>query len=52
MTVAFRGTQLVNVHLYPYVVVKLARAALTDPQGDGHYVLQRVWANSEVSYLP
>lgn len=52
MTASFRGTRLVNLHLYPYVVVKLARAALTDPQGDGHYVLQRVWANSEVGYLP
>lgn len=52
MTVAFRGTRLANVHLYPYVVLKLARAQLTDPQGDGHYVMQRVWANSEVGYLP
>jgi hypothetical protein len=52
MTAAFRGTQLVNVHLYPFVQVKIARADLTDPQGDGHYVLQRVWANSEVAYRP
>ncbi|HJW22773.1 MAG TPA: hypothetical protein VJ506_10120, partial [Candidatus Limnocylindrales bacterium] len=52
MTAAFRGTQLVNVHLYPFVQALLARADLTNPEGDGHYVLQRVWANSEVSYLP
>jgi hypothetical protein len=52
MTAAFRGRQLVNVHLYPFVQVKLARAELTNPEGDGHYVLERVWRNSEVDYLP
>jgi poly-gamma-glutamate capsule biosynthesis protein CapA/YwtB (metallophosphatase superfamily) len=52
MTVAFRGTQLANVHLYPYVMVANARGALTDPTADGHYVMQRVWANSTVDYLP
>ena len=52
MTVAFRGTQLVNVHLYPFVQVKIARADLTNPETDGHYVLQRVWKNSAVDYLP
>jgi poly-gamma-glutamate capsule biosynthesis protein CapA/YwtB (metallophosphatase superfamily) len=52
MTVAFRGTQLVNVHNFPYVMVANARGALTDPTGDGHYVMQRVWQNSTVDYLP
>lgn len=52
MRLSFRGTTLVNVHLDPYVMLLQARAALTDPQGDGHYVLQRVWANSEVDYQP
>ena len=51
MTVAFRGTQLANVHLYPYVMVKNARSDLTDPAGAGHYVLDRVWANSTVDYV-
>jgi hypothetical protein len=50
MTVAFRGTQLANVHVYPYVMWGNARSDLTDPQGDGHYVLERVWANSTVDY--
>lgn len=50
MRLSFRGTQLVNVHLDPYVMLFNSRAALLDPQGDGHYVLQRVWANSEVDY--
>ena len=34
----FRGKTLVNVRFHPYVMVLSARAALTDPQVDGHYV--------------
>ena len=48
----FRGTTLVNVRLHPYVMILAARAALLDPQGDGHYVLQRIWKDSEVDYRP
>ena len=48
----FRGTTLVNVRLHPYVMILAARAALLDPEGDGHYVLQRIWKNSEIDYLP
>jgi poly-gamma-glutamate capsule biosynthesis protein CapA/YwtB (metallophosphatase superfamily) len=51
MTVAFRGAQLVNVHVYPYVMVKNARSDLTDPAADGHYVMDRMWSNSTVDYL-
>lgn len=47
---SFRGAALVNVRLDPYVLIRNAQVNLTDPQGDGHYVLQRVWANSEVAY--
>jgi poly-gamma-glutamate capsule biosynthesis protein CapA/YwtB (metallophosphatase superfamily) len=50
MRLSFHGTKLVNVHLDPYVMLFNSRAALLDPQGDGHYVLQRVWANSEVDF--
>ena len=46
----FRGTTLVNVRLHPYVMVLSARAALTDPQGDGHYVLDRIWKSSDLAY--
>jgi hypothetical protein len=46
----FRGTGLVNVRLHPYVMILAARAALLDPEGDGHYVLQRVWKESELDY--
>ena len=48
----FRGTSLVNVRLHPYVMILAARAALLDPQGDGHYVLQRIWKESELDYRP
>ncbi|HTK46069.1 MAG TPA: CapA family protein [Patescibacteria group bacterium] len=48
----FRGTTLVNVRLHPYVMILAARAALLDPQGDGHYVLQRIWKDSELDYRP
>jgi hypothetical protein len=51
MTATFRGAQLVNVHLYPYVMLENARAALTDPEGDGRYVMERVWKNSTIDYL-
>ena len=46
----FRGTSLVNVRLHPYVMILAARAALLDPEGDGHYVLQRIWKASELDY--
>jgi Bacterial capsule synthesis protein PGA_cap len=48
----FRGTTLVNIRLHPYVMILAARAALTDPEGDGHYVLDRIWKNSELDYRP
>lgn len=48
----FVGTKLVNYRLHPYVMINAARAALTDPQGDGHYVLDRIWKSSELDYTP
>ncbi len=46
----FRGTQLVQVRLHPYFMLEQAQASLTDPETDGHYVLQRVFDASDVSY--
>jgi hypothetical protein len=46
----FRGTMLVNVRFHPYVMVLAARAALLDPAGDGHYVLDRIWKSSQLGY--
>ncbi|MEO8639134.1 MAG: CapA family protein [Chloroflexota bacterium] len=50
LDMTFRGTTLVNVRLRPYVMILNARPTLTDPEGDGHYVLERVWKTSEVAY--
>jgi hypothetical protein len=48
----FRGKTLVNVRLHPYVMVLAAQPSLTDPQGDGHYVLDRIWKSSDLNYKP
>ena len=29
-----------------------ARAGMTDPEGDGHYVLERMWEVSDLDYAP
>jgi len=46
----FRGTQLVNVRLHPTVQILQARPALLDPEGDGHYVLERMWKYAQVAF--
>jgi hypothetical protein len=51
VSLTFRGDQLMNVRLYPYVMILAARAALLDPVADGHYVLDRIWSYSELDYL-
>jgi hypothetical protein len=48
----FVGKRLVNVRLYPYVIIAGARPSLTDPEGDGKYVLKRIYRNSELDYRP
>jgi poly-gamma-glutamate capsule biosynthesis protein CapA/YwtB (metallophosphatase superfamily) len=45
----FRGTQLVQVRLHPYIVMDGAQPNLTDPKGDGAYVQRQVF---DVSELP
>jgi poly-gamma-glutamate capsule biosynthesis protein CapA/YwtB (metallophosphatase superfamily) len=45
---AFRGTELVNVRLHPYIVLDATRPSLTDPEGDGRHVLRRVWRRSDL----
>ena len=52
LQLAFRGKTLANLKLIPYVMLAEARADLTDPQGDGHYVLQRLFQSSSLDYLP
>lgn len=48
---SFRGPELVNVRLHPYVMLLAAQASLTDPEGDGRHVLRRVWRHSEIADL-
>ena len=50
LDLSFRGKTLVNVRFHPYVMILNARASLTDPEGDGHYVLERIWKAAEVDY--
>jgi hypothetical protein len=52
LDLTFRGTTLVNVRLHPTVQIAAARPALLDPQGDGHYVLERIWKYATVESLP
>ena len=46
LDMTFNGKTLANVRLRPYVMHLNARASLTDPEGDGHYVLQRIFSYS------
>jgi poly-gamma-glutamate capsule biosynthesis protein CapA/YwtB (metallophosphatase superfamily) len=48
LDLTFRGTTLVNVRLHPTVQIAAARPALLDPEGDGNYVLQRLWKYSTI----
>jgi hypothetical protein len=46
----FVGERLVNARLHPYVIILGARPSLTDPEGDGRYVLNRIYRNSDLDY--
>ena len=48
LDLTFRGSTLVNVRLHPTVQVLAARPAVLDPEGDGHYVLERIWKYSQL----
>ena len=50
LDLTFRGATLVNVRLRPTVMIRQARPALLDPEGDGRYVLQRIWKYSTVHH--
>jgi hypothetical protein len=50
LDMTFHGKTLVNVRLHPYVMILAARPSLLDPEVDGHYVLQRIWKNSDIDY--
>jgi len=48
LDMSFNGKTLVNVRMRPYVMHLYARASLTDPEGDGSYVLRRIFKYSEI----
>jgi len=50
LDMTFRGATLVNVRLHPTVQILQARPALLDPEGDGNYVLQRIWKYAQVDF--
>jgi hypothetical protein len=50
LDLTFRGKTLVNIRFHPYVMVLSARPSLTDPEGDGHYVLERIWKSGQADY--
>lgn len=47
---AFRDTTLVQARLHPYIMLDQAQTNLTRPETDGSYVLERIFANSDVRY--
>ncbi|MGH2483455.1 MAG: hypothetical protein ACRDE9_03240 [Candidatus Limnocylindria bacterium] len=50
MEFAFRGTEVAQVRLYPYIILDQAQPALTDPLTDGGHVLRRVYDSSGWAY--
>ena len=44
----FRGADLVQARPHPFVTLDQAQTNLTDPEGDGSYVLQRIFENSDL----
>ena len=43
---AFRGTQLAQARMHPYIMLEQAQTNLTDPSTDGLYVLDRIYEAS------
>lgn len=42
----FRDTELVQARMHPYVTMDQAQTNLLDPEGDGRYVLERIFEHS------
>jgi poly-gamma-glutamate capsule biosynthesis protein CapA/YwtB (metallophosphatase superfamily) len=47
---AFRGTELVQARMHPYIMLLQAQPNLTDPENGGRHVLTRILDASEVDY--
>jgi poly-gamma-glutamate capsule biosynthesis protein CapA/YwtB (metallophosphatase superfamily) len=46
LELAFRGTELVQARMHPYIMLEQAQTNLTDPETDGQYVLTRIYEAS------
>ena len=46
LELAFHGTDLVQARMHPYIMLEQAQTNLTDPEIDGLYVLNRIYAAS------
>ena len=46
LELAFRGTELVQARMHPYVMLEQAQTNLTDPETDGLHVLNRIYEAS------
>ncbi|MEO6577571.1 MAG: CapA family protein [Candidatus Limnocylindria bacterium] len=46
LELAFRGTQLAQARMHPYIMLDQAQTNLTDPETDGTYVLDRIYEAS------
>ena len=48
LELAFRGTELAQARMHPYIMLDQAQANLTDPETDGQYVLTRIYEASGI----
>ncbi|MGH2429604.1 MAG: CapA family protein [Candidatus Limnocylindria bacterium] len=46
LELAFRGTELAQARMHPYIMLEQAQTNLTDPETDGAYVLNRIFEAS------
>ena len=46
MELAFRGAELAQARMHPYIMLEQAQANLTDPETDGTHVLNRIYEAS------
>ncbi len=46
LELAFRGTELAQARMHPYIMLEQAQTNLTDPETDGLYVLNRIYEAS------
>jgi poly-gamma-glutamate capsule biosynthesis protein CapA/YwtB (metallophosphatase superfamily) len=49
LELTFRGSELVQARMHPYIMLEQAQTNLTDPETDGMYILNRIY---EASGLP